>query len=107
MRNILAILTLVAAGGLLRPAWAQDLPAPPPQPDQPAATAPAKPPQTREQRLDELFAQLRRERNEKAAERIAGQIWKEWFQSGSASTDLMMQWAQRAVEQQKYDVALD
>ncbi|MGO4835480.1 hypothetical protein AB4144_24830 [Rhizobiaceae sp. 2RAB30] len=35
-----------------------------------------------------MFAQLKRERNEKAAERIAAKIWQEWFKSGSASVDL-------------------
>ena len=70
---------------------------------------PAKPPVavTREARLDQLFADLKRERNEKAAERIAGRIWGEWFQSGSASIDLMMQWSQKAMDDQKFDVALD
>jgi tetratricopeptide (TPR) repeat protein len=58
-------------------------------------------------RLDELFAALKRERNEKAAERIAGRIWQEWFKSGSATIDLMMQWSSDAVEAKKYDVALD
>ena len=51
-----------------------------------------------ENRLDKLFAELKRERNEKAAERIAGQIWEEWFKSGSASIDLMMMWSQNAME---------
>jgi tetratricopeptide (TPR) repeat protein len=105
MRKAFAILTFVA-GGLLSPAFADTLP-PQARPDQPATSEPAKPAQTRQQRLDDLFAQLKRERNEKAAERIAGQIWSEWFQSGSASIDLMMQWAQKAMEEQKYDVALD
>jgi tetratricopeptide (TPR) repeat protein len=58
-------------------------------------------------RLEKLFADLRRERNEKAAERISGRIWAEWNNSGSASIDLMMQWAQKAVEAKKFDVALD
>ena len=62
---------------------------------------------TKEARLDQLFADLKRERNEKAAERIAGRIWDEWFQSGSASIDLMMQWSQKAMDDQKFDVALD
>lgn len=61
----------------------------------------------KEARLDQLFADLKRERNEKAAERIAGRIWGEWFQSGSASIDLMMQWSQKAMDDQKFDVALD
>ena len=64
-------------------------------------------PQTREQRLDTLFANLKRERNEKAAERIAAQIFDEWNHSGSASIDLMMQWSQKAIEDKKYAVALD
>ena len=56
---------------------------------------------------DALFASLKRERNEKAAERIAGQIFEEWNHSGSASIDLMMQWSQKAIEDKKYAVALD
>ena len=73
------------------------------------ADDPAAPPvaATKQARLDQLFVDLKHERNEKAAERIAGRIWSEWFQSGSASIDLMMQWAQKAMENQKFDVALD
>lgn len=82
-------------------ARADDPPAPPP-----AATTPPVA-VTREARLDQLFADLKRERNEKAAQRIAGRIWGEWFQSGSASIDLMMQWSQKAMDDQKFDVALD
>ncbi|MBN9253881.1 MULTISPECIES: hypothetical protein [unclassified Mesorhizobium] len=81
------------------PAWADD------PVDPPAASAPV--PTTKAARLDQLFSDLKRERNEKAAERIAGRIWGEWSQSGSASIDLMMQWSQKAIEDQKYDVALD
>jgi len=62
---------------------------------------------THEQKLDKLFGQLKRERSEKAAERIAQQIWDEWNRSGSAGIDLLMQWSQAALEEQKYDVALD
>lgn len=72
----------------------------PAQADDPVAT-------TGEARLDQLFADLKRERNEKAAERIAARISNEWAQSGSASIDLMMQWSQKAIEDQKFDVALD
>jgi tetratricopeptide (TPR) repeat protein len=73
------------------------------------ADDPAAPPvaATKQARLDQLFVDLKHERNEKAAERIAGRIWSEWFESGSASIDLMMQWAQKATEDQKFDVALD
>jgi tetratricopeptide (TPR) repeat protein len=58
-------------------------------------------------RLDQLFSDLKRERNEKAAERIASQIWAAWRDSGSASIDLMMRWANDAAEKKKFDVALD
>ncbi len=112
MRN-LALLTLLSL--LAAPAFAADQPFPgdqlPPAQaaplDEPRAQEPAAPAQSREERLDALFSQLKRERNEKAAERISRRIWDEWNQSGSASVDLMMQWSQKAVEEQKYDVALD
>ena len=60
-----------------------------------------------EQRLDELFSQLKREGNEKAAERIAARIREEWTRSGSASIDLMMLWSKTAMDERKFDVALD
>ncbi|MET3581150.1 tetratricopeptide (TPR) repeat protein [Mesorhizobium robiniae] len=81
-------------GSAAPPAQAEDTVAPP------IAT-------TREARLDQLFVDLKRERNEKAAERIAARISNEWVQSGSASIDLMMQWSQKAIEDKKFDVALD
>lgn len=57
--------------------------------------------------LDKLFDELRHERNEQAAERIAGRIQAAWNRSGSANIDLMMQWAQKATAEQRFDVALD
>jgi tetratricopeptide (TPR) repeat protein len=100
MRIIFAsFAALLLCSAVSSPAWADD------PVDPPAASAPA--PTTRAARLDQLFSDLKRERNEKAAERIAGRIWGEWSQSGSASVDLMMQWSQKAIEDQKYDVALD
>ncbi|MDX8490614.1 hypothetical protein RFN29_03385 [Mesorhizobium sp. VK22B] len=89
-----------------KPVWAEELAKPPAATPPPAITPPPAA-STRQGRLDQLFGDLRRERNEKAAERIAGRIWNEWSQSGSASIDLMMQWAQKATEDQKFDVALD
>jgi len=71
-----------------------------PPPAKPAAATP-------ENRLDTLFGELKRERNERAAERIAARIWEEWNRSGSASVDLMMQWSQKAMQEEKFDVALD
>jgi tetratricopeptide (TPR) repeat protein len=100
MRILFAIFSAFLLFGIVA-ARADDPPAPPP-----AATTPPVA-VTKEARLDQLFADLKRERNEKAAERIAGRIWGEWFQSGSASIDLMMQWSQKAMDDQKFDVALD
>jgi len=101
MRILFAFLTaLLVSGATSMPARAAD--------DQPAAPAEAPvAPMTKQARLDKLFSDLKRERNEKAAERIAGNIWSEWFQSGSASIDLMMLWSQKAMDNQKFDVALD
>src|SRR6188474_576201 len=97
MRNLIAAVLILLAGSLA-PAFAADQSSPVEQAD---------PTNRSSARLDKLFADLKRERNEKAAERIAGQIWEEWFKSGSASIDLMMMWAQNAINEQKYDVALD
>jgi len=97
MWNVFAcLLSLILAGAV--PALAADTKA-----------EDIKPPvsEKAENRLDGLFAELKRERNEKAAERIAQQIWQEWYKSGSASIDLMMQWSTDAMEAKKFDVALD
>lgn len=100
MRNRFAFLTALALFGAA-PAFAADAASPPTE--KPEATIP----KTKAERLDELFANLKRERNEKAAERIASRIWEEWNRSDSAIVDLMMQWSQQAVEKKKFDVALD
>ena len=102
MRILFAFLiSLLVSGVIYGPAWADGAVAPPSTQDAPPAAT------TKQARLDQLFSDLKRERNEKAAERIAGNIWSEWSQSGSASIDLMMQWSQKAIEGQKFDVALD
>ncbi|MER9305324.1 hypothetical protein NKJ06_21505 [Mesorhizobium sp. M0293] len=102
MRILFAFLTsLLVSGAVYGPARADDAVAPPATQNAPPVAM------TKQARLDQLFGDLKRERNEKAAERIAGNIWNEWSQSGSASIDLMMQWSQKAVEGQKFDVALD
>lgn len=63
--------------------------------------------ETSEQRLERLFAELRRTSNEAAAKRIAAQIQTIWNRSGSATIDLLMQWASGAMLEKKYDVASD
>lgn len=74
---------------------------------QPAALPSQTLAQKRAARLDELFSQLKRESNAMKASRIASQIQAQWQNSGSASIDLMMGWASKAMEEKKYSVALD
>lgn len=69
--------------------------------DQPASE------QTAEERLDTLFAKLRRERDDAKALLIAAQIKTIWAQSGSATIDLLMQWATKAMVEKRYASALD
>jgi len=99
MRILFALATTLLLSGTVLPASVSPVRA------DDAVAAPVA--TTRQARLDQLFTELKRERNEKAAERIAQRIWGEWAESGSASIDLMMQWSQKATEDQKYDVALD
>lgn len=57
--------------------------------------------------IDSLFGELKRERKEHAARRIADRITDRWRDSGSASIDVMMSWADEAMKAQKWGVALD
>lgn len=59
------------------------------------------------QRLDTLFAELKRERDPDKAQGIASQIRMEWNDSGSATINLLMQWAEKAVEEKRNAAALD
>lgn len=98
MRNVFLLCAIaLMAGGSLAPAE--------PQAAARTESAVAAPEETAP--LDKLFAELKRERNPQAADRIAKRIWSEWYKSGSASIDLMMKWSNDAVQAQKYDVALD
>jgi tetratricopeptide (TPR) repeat protein len=103
MRILFAFCAGILVAGALSPAIAAE----------PAASAAGKPAAATppgaqaENRVDELLGELKRERNEKAAERIAARIWEEWGHSGSASIDLMMTWSKTAMDGQKFDVALD
>ncbi|MEJ6783456.1 tetratricopeptide repeat protein [Aminobacter sp. Piv2-1] len=94
MRSVFAIFAMVLTASLSPEALLAETPSS-------AAVAKAESP------LQVLFSDLKRERNEKAAERIASRIWDEWNKSGSSSVDLMMLWSQQAIEAKKYDVALD
>src|SRR5690606_799690 len=115
MRMFFALSGSLLAATLSLPAFALERDvlapnAPAATPGAPAAITAAldaqaeEPPQSR---LDTLFSELKRERNERAAERIANRIQEEWNRSGSASIDLMMGWSRTAIENKKFDVALD
>ncbi len=58
-------------------------------------------------RLDALFRDLKHERNEQAARRIALRIGETWSDSGSATAALLVQWANEAIKAEKFPVALD
>ncbi|WP_455270209.1 hypothetical protein [Rhizobium herbae] len=62
---------------------------------------------TPKQRLDTLFSELKRERDQDKAREISDRIRIEWQDSGSASINLLMQWASKAVESNRQATALD
>lgn len=62
---------------------------------------------TPKQRLDALFADLKRERDPEKAREISDRIRIEWQDSGSASVNLLMQWATKALEADRKATALD
>ena len=73
---------------------------PAPQPETASLTTP-------EQRLDALFLDLKKERDENKARELADRIRLEWQESGSATVNLLMQSADKAITDDKKPVALD
>ncbi|MCZ7448927.1 hypothetical protein O8B93_15170 [Agrobacterium rhizogenes] len=65
-----------------------------------AAPSPAK-------TIDTLFASLKKERNAVKARSIANQIAAEWNDSGSATVNLLMQWAGEAADEKRNAAAYD
>ncbi|MDF1607905.1 hypothetical protein PZ897_06940 [Hoeflea sp. YIM 152468] len=65
--------------------------------------ASVKPPAT----LDSLFSELKREPDENKAKRLSERIWAKWRDSGSATANLLMQWADKAITERKHSLALD
>ncbi|WP_331686552.1 tetratricopeptide repeat protein [Consotaella aegiceratis] len=100
------------------PASAQDMPAAgldetlglaPPSQDKSddEGVALGQPTETRQQKLDALFAELKREPAAPKAARIASRIQSLWNTSGSATIDLLMQWSAEAMAQDESAAALD
>ncbi len=58
-------------------------------------------------RLNALFTQLKRERDPQAAEGIANRIRLEWSDSGSATVNLLMQWADKTIAEKRSAAAHD
>lgn len=62
---------------------------------------------TPKQRLDALFSDLKKERDADKARELANQIRMEWQDSGSATVNLLMQWADKSIIDNKQAAALD
>ena len=62
---------------------------------------------TGEQRLDNLFLRLKKERSTEQARGIANEIREVLTQSGSATVDFLMESAARAMNDKRYGAALD
>jgi len=98
---------MLAALAAPAPTWAQAAPA-----DLGAEIEPKGPPQSaedeaaqRRDRLDALFTRLAAA-DERGWEPVQAEIWALWTQSGSASMDLLLQRAAKAIEAGDLDAAL-
>lgn len=84
----------------------------PAAPDSTAAASAREAPQdakkpTRAEQLDSLFEALRTAKDQAAAESTENMIASLWLKSGSDTVDLLMDWAQQAVKEKNYPLALD
>ncbi|MCR9136334.1 MAG: hypothetical protein NXI27_10090 [Alphaproteobacteria bacterium] len=59
------------------------------------------------ERLDDYFLDLKREADPNPAKRIADKIWLEWRRSGSGTADQLMAWADEAMTEKRFFLALD
>ncbi|MDL2399248.1 hypothetical protein [Rhizobium mayense] len=59
------------------------------------------------QQIDNLFTALKRQRDPEQASLIADQIRMEWNDSGSATINLLMQWADKAIQDKRNAAAMD
>ncbi|MDL2405561.1 hypothetical protein PY650_07770 [Rhizobium calliandrae] len=59
------------------------------------------------QQIDNLFTALKRQRDPEQASLIADQIRMEWNDSGSATINLLMQWADKAIQEKRNAAAMD
>ena len=78
-----------------------------PPTDQAGNPSADRPDETREEKVDRLFSELRREPVGTKAARIASRIEREWRRSGSATVDLLMQRAAKAMGEKNNAAAMD
>ena len=62
---------------------------------------------SQDQKLDDLFARLKRERSPETARAIADQIRETFTISGSATVDMLMANSSKALQEKRYGAALD
>ena len=96
---------LLAAASVVAPARAQDT-GQTTEPRTAEEQAPG-PLATEDQRLDDLFKRLKKERSTEQARSIANEIRQVFTLSGSATVDLLMRNSSRAMNDKKYGAALD
>lgn len=102
LTSSLSVLVLIAGFG---GAHAQDVkPVPKPETNKEAELGPLAP---QDERLDSLFARLKRERSTEEARAIANEIREVLSISGSATVDLLMKNSSQAVNDKRYGAALD
>jgi tetratricopeptide (TPR) repeat protein len=104
MRHFMFKVLTVPAASVLAATLAFTIPAP--AQDQAAEPAKTMPDETVDP-IDRLFAELKRESDADEAERISRRIWALWRDSGSATANLLMQWADKAVADKNNSLALD
>ena len=64
-------------------------------------------PQTRSEKLDALFADLKRERDPKEATKISNRIWIAWANWDDDAINLLMRRAQTSMQSKNFSAALD
>ena len=69
--------------------------------------APLKDDPSREERIDSLYTELKRERSADGANAIAQRLWRELNDSGSPTVNLLMKWADDATKDKRNAAAFD
>ena len=105
MRFITSALPLLAVL-VAAPAFAEDAKSPSVKTEAVKESTPG-PLATGEQRLDNLFLRLKRERSTEQAKGIANEIREVLTLSGSATVDFLMESSARAMNDKRYGAALD